>query len=226
MSLKLKKYVLISGIIHCRTGLRIGGSKDEIEIGGMDYPIIRHPVTKHPYIPGSSLKGKLRTLLEYKYDKVGSEGKPCGCGKPDCPVCPMFGPHFNPKHKLGPTRLICRDALLTEDSVALLEPMLEDGLQYAEVKSENIIDRRTGIAAKGGLRTQERVPAGTEFDFNLALRVFEGDNETDMLARVAEGLRLLEADYLGGSGTRGYGQVEFRDLKKDGQPWPNWRNGE
>lgn len=225
MSLKLKKYIHISGVIHCLTGLRIGGSKEDIEIGGMDNPVIRHPVTKHPYIPGSSLKGKLRALLEYSYDRVQSDGKPCGCGKTDCPICTIFGPHFKPNHELGPTRLICRDALLTEASIAMLEPMLEDGLQYAEAKAENIIDRRTGIAARGGLRTQERIPAGAEFDFKLTLRIFEGDNETEIVNRIGEGLRLLEADYLGGSGSRGYGHIEFRDVKKDGQPWTEWRNG-
>ncbi len=225
MSLKLINHIEISGIIHCRTGLRIGGNKDEIEIGGMDNPVIRHPVTKHPYIPGSSLKGKLRSLLEYKYDKIQDDGKPCGCALKDCPICPMFGPHLRPHHSLGPTRLLLRDATLSPKSVEELEPMLEEGLQYAELKSENIINRKTGIAADRGLRTQERVPAGAEFDFRLTLRVFEGDDEAQMLTLIAEGLRLLEADYLGGSGSRGYGQVEFLDLKKDGQAW-DWRNGD
>jgi len=223
MSLKLRKYIQISGIIHCNTGLRIGGSKDEIEIGGMDNPVIRHPITKHPYIPGSSLKGKLRSLLEYKFGRVKNDGDPCKCGEKDCEVCTLFGPHKNTKHQLGPTRLLCRDAWLTQESLQILEPMLEEGLQYAEVKTENIINRKTG--ASSDMRTQERVPAGVEFDFKLTLRIFEGDNETEIVNRIGESLRLLEADYLGGSGSRGYGHIEFRDVEKDDQPWTEWRNG-
>lgn len=226
MALKLEKYVQITGFIHCLTGLHIGGSKDEIEIGGMDSPVIRHPVTKYPYIPGSSLKGKLRSLLEYKYGKITKEGRPCDCGRIDCPICPIFGPHLQSRQEiekidpeLKPTRLLVRDSLLNQKSIEEFQPMLADGLLYAEIKAENIIDRNTGRAADKGFRSQERVPAGAEFELNLSLRVFKGDDESKMLAYIQEGLRLLQSDYLGGSGSRGYGQVEIRDLKKDGQPW-------
>ena len=223
MAFKLKKYVKITGIIHCCTGLHIGGNKDEIEIGGMDNPVIRHPVTKQPYIPGSSLKGKLRSLLEYKHGRVMNDGKPCGCAKPDCPICPIFGPHLQSRRELDPnlkpTRLLVRDSLLNPRTIEKLQPMLVDGLEYAEIKTENIIDRSTGRAADRGLRSQERVPADAEFDMNLSVRIFEGDDENKILDNLQEGLRLLQADYLGGSGSRGYGQVEIRELKKDGQEW-------
>ncbi len=236
MAYQLDCYIQLTGILHCRTGLRIGGNKEELEIGGMDNPIIRHPVTKYPYIPGSSLKGKLRSLLEYKYGKVTHDGKPCGCAKKECPICPLFGPHIQSKrpHHLGPTRILLRDAMICPESVTWLEPVMEEGSQYAEVKTENIIDRSTGKAADRGLRTQERVPAGTKFNFELIVRVFKGDDKQKILSYITEGLRLLEMDYLGSSGSRGYGQVkieelgkvEIQGLQKDGKSLTNWREEE
>jgi CRISPR-associated protein Csm3 len=208
MALKLLKHRKIDGKLTLKTGMRIGGSKEEIEIGGMDNPIIREPLTDFPYIPGSSLKGKLRSILEYKYGKVGPDGKPCGCKQPDCLVCRVFGPHMQAMHDLGPSRIIVRDAPLSEESKRELGKLQEKGLLFAEVKTENIIDRRTGVAAKGGLRTQERVPAGASFDFHMSLRIFEGDDEKKLLSFIEEGLKLLGEEYLGGSGTRGYGWVK------------------
>jgi len=216
-ALKLKKYVTLQGKLSCKTGMRIGGSKGELEIGGMDNPIIRDPVDKLPYIPGSSLKGKLRSLLEYRYDKVGLQGNPCGCGEPlaKCPVCTIFGPHMKPMHNLGPSRLIIRDCLLSDKSKDELHKLEEEGLTYSELKTENIIDRRTGIARQGGLRTVERVPKGTEFELNMSLRVFEGDDEPKMVGYIEEALGMLQQDYLGGSGTRGYGWVSIEYEVKD-----------
>jgi CRISPR-associated protein Csm3 len=208
MALKLLKYVPIQGTLTCKTGLRIGGSKEDMEIGGMDNPIIRHPLTKVPYIPGSSLKGKLRSLLEYKTGKISSNGEPCGCAQEDCLVCRVFGPHKRAEHRLGPTRIIVRDAPMTPEWIERLETLREEGLLYAEVKSENWIDRRTGVAGRGGLRTQERVPAGAQFELNISVRIFEEDNEKEILGFIEEGLKMLPHDTLGGSGTRGYGWVE------------------
>lgn len=208
MSDKLKTYKTITGTITCETGLRIGGSKESIEIGGMENPIIRHPITDEPYIPGSSLKGKTRSLLELKHGRVSPTGEPCGCGQ--CIVCRVFGPHKNVRHTLGPTRALFRDAALTDESRKWLQSAREEkGLFYAEVKTENIIDRRTGVAAEKGLRTQERVPAGTAFNFEIAVRIFEGDKETEIMGFVEEGLKLLQQDYLGSSGSRGYGKVKL-----------------
>lgn len=215
-TLKLTKHIVLTGTLVCRTGLRIGGSKEDIEIGGMDNPILRDPMSKFPYIPGSSLKGKLRSSLEYKYGKVGTDGNPCGCAQPNCMVCTVFGPHLQPVHNLGPARIIVRDALLNPDSEAKLGKLMEEGLQYAEVKTENIIDRRTGVARRGGLRNVERVPAGTKFDLNISLRIFDGDDEGKILSFVKEGLRLIQEDYLGGSGTRGYGWVKIEDFTVNG----------
>jgi len=206
MSDKLLHYRKLTGTIACETGLRIGGSKEDIEIGGMENPIIRHPITDEPYIPGSSLKGKVRSLLEQKYGLVTSRGEPCGCG--ECIVCRVFGPHKNPRHELGPTRILVRDADLTADSRDRLERAKEEkSIFYAEVKTENIINRLTGTAEHP--RTVERVPAGTEFDFEIAVRIFERDDEAEIMGLIEEGLSLLEQDYLGSSGSRGYGKVKL-----------------
>lgn len=216
--LVLQKHVAVSGTLTLLSGTRIGGSKEELEIGGMDNPVIRDPVSKEPYVPGSSIKGKLRSLLEYKYGKQGQEGRPCGCASPGCPVCTLFGPHFTPSHGLGPSRLIVRDATLTAQSRETLSKLKDEGLPMVEVKSENWIDRRTGVAGRGGLRTQERVPRNTQFEFNISMRVFEGDNEAQHIKWVKEALDFLQKEALGGSGTRGYGWVKIDNLTVDGRP--------
>ena len=108
--MKLVSYKKITGTLQCETGLHIGGSAELMEIGGVDLPIIKHPVTGEPYIPGSSLKGKMRAQMEKRLGKFSSDGKPCGCGSSECLVCRVFGPHMNPRHNLGSTRILVRDA--------------------------------------------------------------------------------------------------------------------
>lgn len=206
MSNKLTHYKTFKGTLTCLTGLRIGGSKESIEIGGLENTIIRHPISDLPYIPGSSMKGKMRSLLEQKYGIVEDNGEPSRSGTHL--VCRVFGPHKNVNHSLGPTRILVRDANLTDDSRLVLEKaQAEKGVFFAEVKTENLVNRKTGAAEHP--RTQERVPADTKFDFEIAVRVFENDNETEILNLVKEGLALLEQDYLGSSGSRGYGKVKL-----------------
>ena len=68
-----------SGQIELVSGLHIGSGNAEMHIGGTDNPVIKNPVTNQPYIPGSSLKGKMRSLLEWRAGVVGvAEGKPLG----------------------------------------------------------------------------------------------------------------------------------------------------
>lgn len=210
----LRGYRTISGVIYCRTGLRIGGSKEGLEIGGIDNPIIRHPVTDLPYIPGSSLKGKIRSLLEQATNKIGRGGSPHNCDK--CPICINFGS----LRSTTSTRFLFRDAPLTPNSEKELRELQEQkGLNFTELKTEVVINRLSGTAANVGPRTMERVPAGTEFQFSVSMRVFEGDDEESMVDLLRQGLRLLQEDYLGGSGSRGYGQIEFRKLTLDSQPF-------
>ena len=208
----LEKVRTIKGRIRVMTGLHIGASNENIEIGGLDNPIIKDPLpgSGEPYIPGSSLKGKVRSLLELKHGRVSSKGEPCGCGQ--CMICRVFGPHKTPKHTLGPTRILVRDAALTDESKAWLGKAREDrGLFYAEVKTENIVNRLTGTAEHP--RTVERVPAGTEFRFEIAVRLFEDDNKDEIMSLIEEGLDLLQQDYLGSSGSRGYGKVKLEECE-------------
>ncbi len=212
----------ITGTIRLLSGLHIGAGKDSVEIGGMDQPIIKDPVSKAPYIPGSSIKGKMRSLLETSVfiknpdtRKAVLGGKPCNCGKKGCPACTIFGAHAAPQDcddDLGPTRLLMRDAVLTPESMDLFK----NGRLPLEVKYENIINRVKGVAEHP--RPLERVPAGTCFTLNIAFRVYEGDSN-ELLDWVKKGLKLIELDALGGGGSRGSGQVVFEDLKLDGQPF-------
>lgn len=216
--MKLLKYKKISGTITCLTGLHIGGSSEKIEIGGVDNPIIRNPVDDFPYIPGSSIKGKMRALLEWKLDKVEPNGEVHGsnknkpCRDKDCPICCIFGSSAGQETDTGPTRLIVRDAKLTDTSKEMLKKLKEEkGLPYAEEKYENTINR---ITAEANPRQMERVPAGTQFEFEMIYRIFDENNDggkkdEDLFKNVELGLELLQQDYLGGSGSRGYGKIKI-----------------
>lgn len=214
--MKLREYKKITGTLRCETGLHIGGSADQIEIGGVDLPIIKHPVTGEPYIPGSSLKGKMRSQLEKKSGRYKPDGKPCGCGQSDCLVCKVFGPHMNPNHNLGSTRLLVRDACFNSITRQKYEELAkEKGLSYIEKKTENLVLRTTGTAKDP--RSQERVPSGAEFDVEFVVQVYDMDgNGNDLIDFIKEGLKEVQNTYLGGFGSRGSGKVSFHNMKLDG----------
>jgi len=211
----LLRHAKVTATIVCQTNTRIGGAKESFEIGGQDNPVIRHPITREPYLPGSSLKGKMRSLLETKGELGANveDGKPCGCGA--CLVCILFGRNVTKGEREGkrretePTRLIFRDAHVNDQWRERLA-----GESF--VKFETAINRRTGTVQQGSLRNQEYVPAGTAFDFELSVRIFEGDPKDKFKDAIKKAIRLLEDDYLGGSGTRGYGKVKFENLKFEG----------
>ena len=208
MTGKLTKKIFINGTIVVKTGLAVGGGSIGLEIGGADKVVVRNPISNEPYIPGSSLKGKMRSLLEKldgrfttKTDNVGKiSTMPCSCGT--CMICKIFG--VSAEAEGMPARLIVRDSELV--NVEELEKSKNTDMPFTEVKTEVVIDRITSAATP---RQFERVPAGAKFRLNLVFNIYEGDNETDMLKKVFEGLCLVQDDYLGGSGTRGYGQVKF-----------------
>ena len=215
--MKLSSIKKISGKIKLLTGLHIGAGDAALEIGGLDQPIIKHPLTGEPYIPGSSLKGKIRSLLEIKYKKFvlngDKKGEPCNCG--DCLICLVFGTSAAEKKAQGPTRLLVRDANLTKK----WKTVFENGELPMEIKYENRINRITGTAKDP--RPIERVPAGVEFDFTMNLRIFENDSEENIIKLIKQGLGLLQLDALGGCGSRGYGQILFDNLKIDGNKIEN-----
>ena len=197
---KLVKKILVSTKLTVVTGLHIGGSKDSVEIGGIDNPVIKVATRKNqPYIPGSSLKGKMRCLLEQVNGATA-------VGKSEI-VNNLFGYASNNQ----PSKLIVRDAYLSDDSIkSLIEASLD--MPYTENKYENTIDRVRGATVKGGIRQSERVPAGAEFDVKMVINVWDNDNADELKQLLRQGIALIENDYLGGSGSRGYGQVKFGEL--------------
>lgn len=209
MATKLEKKVFINGTIETKTGLSVGGSSVGLEVGGADKVVVRNPITNQPYIPGSSLKGKMRSLLEKlenqltikKDDKGNLTAMPCKCGK--CLICQVFG--VSAEEEGLPTRLIVRDSELKE--VEELLKAKNTDMPYTELKTEVVIDRITSAATP---RQFERVPAGAVFSLNLICNIYEGDDEKELLDKIFEGLKLVQDDYLGGSGTRGYGEVKFK----------------
>jgi len=193
------------------SGLRIGGSKDVVGIGETDNPIIRHPVNHRPYVPGSSVKGKVRSLLELRYcQDTQRTGLPCKCG--ECLVCQLFG-SGDSRSIQSPSRLVFRDCQATVETLQVWE---EAGVD-SEVKTEVLIDRNKGLSyGRIGPRTMERIPAFSDFSFCFSVRLFEGDPVADYYQFLAEGFELLSKHYLGGSGSRGYGEVRID--AEDGTP--------
>lgn len=230
--MKLVEYKKITGDIELISGLHIGGSVESTQIGGMDSFVIRLAHNNMPYIPGSSIKGKMRSLLELKYDKVDvskdKEGNIVGnvhkhdknkCIEDKCIICHLFGISASGDiAALGPSRLIVRDCLIDEENETNKHIMeISEGLPFSESKMEVTIDRIRGSAMGRGLRNIERVPAGTVFKLDMTLRVFEGDAE-NLIDSILEGLALIQADCLGGSGSRGYGRVKFSNVTINNEP--------
>ena len=204
---KLVKKIKIQTSITLMTGLHIGGSSDNVEIGGIDNPVIKLATRgNEPYIPGSSLKGKMRCLLEQAAGapKVGMSQE----------VNNLFGITESKTLKTDnqPSKLIVRDAILSEESKQALLACDNLDMPYTENKWENVIDRTKGVAEHP--RQSERVPAGAVFNAEFVLNIWDDDNEEELMALFEKGIRLLENDYLGGSGSRGYGQVKFGEFDK------------
>lgn len=228
MEITFKGKILVNADIRLVTGLHVGTEENTMEIGGIDNPVIKDSLGR-PYIPGSSLKGKLRTLMEYFHGKINENDlviakggrnqiKIHQCDEKDCPVCNLFGRNHG-KHEfansvkkefenLMPTRLFVRDAALDEDSIT--EEMKKNlDTEFTEVKPENTLDRITSAANP---RHNERVPAGAIFKSEFVINIYNDDNEK-YLRELLTALRLLEDDYLGGSGSRGYGKVKFENIE-------------
>ncbi len=207
MAEQLLAKVFISGKIVAETGLHIGGSSTALDIGGIDNNVIK---TAHgvPYIPGSSLKGKLRSLVETKngFNELCNElGHEAG-------IAYIFGTANSKETGDGVrSRLIVRDAYLDKEHFKNEEfDGVELELEYTESKWENKIERVSSKAEHP--RQMERVPAGARFDFEMVYSILE-EADIKRLKTLLEGMRLLEDDYLGGSGSRGYGRVRITDLK-------------
>ncbi|MEJ5260990.1 MAG: type III-A CRISPR-associated RAMP protein Csm3 [Anaerohalosphaeraceae bacterium] len=210
---KIVKIKVITGKIFVQTGLHIGASNDTMEIGGVDNPVLRNPANEEPYIPGSSLKGRMRSLMEWHLGKLHPQGEVFMDTNPECPITRVFGHSASKDNKVGLTRLIVRDCFLSDES----RKAFAGGQDITEVKHENSINRITSMANP---RPIERVVPGVTFDLDIAYRVLDtGDggatDEKYFKEVVLKALALVEKDYLGGCGSRGCGKVKFIDLKDE-----------
>ena len=233
--------VVLSAEMVALTGIRVGAAASGLDIGGVDQPVLRDPVTGRRYIPGSSLKGKLRSLLTKAHGlrleqlvrrpvEVWLHWCTDEAAYRQCKVCPTFGqfpsgPGGARFDFVSPTRLIARDARLApelqviEDGRVTRKPWREvdTDLPYSEVKVEVALDV---VTAASNPRQMERVPPGAIFETELLFTVFrpdgqgiQKDTEQERLREVIAAMRLLEDDYLGSSGTRGYGKVKFQKIR-------------
>ncbi len=227
--LQLVGKLILSGELHCETGLHIGAGKGSLEIGGADNPVVKDAFGL-PYIPGSSLRGRIRSLLEnalglttptelvYLSKRKGQEVRIHQSDRPDDEICLLFGRNPGRMDRVAgealdtraatPARLAIYDAPLDAASIT---PQMRENLddEITEVKSENAIDR---ITSQANPRTLERVPSGARFHVRMVLDVLCEEDKA-LAARLIEGLRLLEDDALGGGGSRGSGRVRFSGLK-------------
>ncbi len=227
--LKLLGKLILEGEALCRTGLHIGAGKGSLEIGGADNPVVKDSFGR-PYVPGSSLRGRLRSLLEqahgvavpselvYLSKRKGQEVRIHQSNRPSDEICLLFGRNagrmerangdFLDSSQASPARLAVYDAPLDPESIT---PQMRENLddELTEVKSENAIDR---ITSQANPRTLERVPAGARFHVRFVVDVLCEEDKA-LLALLVEGLRLLEDDSLGGGGSRGSGRMGFAKMR-------------
>ena len=232
--LKLIGKLILEGELICDTGLHIGAGKGSLEIGGADNPVAKDAFGR-PYVPGSSLRGKMRSMLEhadglttpselvYLSRRKGQEVRIHQSDRPDDEICLLFGRNPGRMDRVAgeplettaasPARLTVYDGPLDPDSIT---PQMRENLddELTEVKSENAIDR---ITSQANPRTLERVPAGARFRVRMVLDILTPEDR-GLVGRIIEALRLLEDDSLGGGGSRGNGRVHFANLKL------TWRN--
>ena len=191
--------IQITGKLIVETGMHIGGSTANAAIGAVDSPVIKDARNNTPIIPGSSIKGKMRTLLAKELNDV--------VGQPDddCEeIARLFG--TAKKGNVRASRLLFSDMGLSNE-----QELRSAGLQsLTEVKFENTINRATAVANP---RQIERVIRGSVFDVDIIYNVEKLEEVEQDFMTLAEGFKLLRYDYLGGNGSRGYGKVSFNDLQ-------------
>ena len=195
--------IQITGVLETKTGMHIGGSSAFSAIGAVDSPVIKDVRNGKPMVPGSSLKGKIRTLLAKKYNEaVVNPDNDAEC------IRRVFGSAKKDKdNKVHASKIIVSDMfLMNEDEIR------NRGIEsFTEVKFENSINRATAVANP---RQIERAIKGLQFGIDMIYEVENGreDEVIDDIKLLAEGMKMLEYDYLGGSGSRGYGKVQFFDM--------------
>lgn len=191
----------ITGVIEVVTGMHIGGTSEFSAIGAIDSPVVRDALTQLPMIPGSSLKGKMRSLLSRSksdnYMPIEIKDEPES-------VMRLFGFSGDTNFKRG--RLQFSDMFLSNRD----QLFARGARNETEVKFENTINRLTAVANP---RQIERVIRGSEFDFSIMYNVSECSEIEEDFSNIAKAMKLLECDYLGGNGSRGYGKIKFKDME-------------
>lgn len=216
-SLKLTGKFIITGEIKCETGLHIGGSKTALDIGGIDLNVIK-TAAGIPFIPGSSLKGKLRSLLAKEEGSLEPKSD-------SITIKEIFGDSPSKETNGEITRLIVRDSFLKnyQEMENKKGEFSELELDYTESKWENTIDRKSGTA--GSPRQIERVPKGAIFSFELVYNIYNDNKKDGHLTEIKKALNLLKDDYLGGSGSRGYGKISFDKMDYEEKSIENYKSG-
>ncbi|HWQ66890.1 MAG TPA: type III-A CRISPR-associated RAMP protein Csm3 [Methanospirillum sp.] len=220
--MQLIRNYLIRGEITCHTGIHIGGVSESLKIGGTDSPVIMNRMSGLPYIPGSSIKGKMRSLLELKKGTpwLMSDGTPHKCEDVKCELCISFGRSADKEVKSGPTRLIVRDSHPTEETQKIWKNN-DDILHGTEIKGENYLNRITSMATP---RFIERVPAGSSFTFEMVFAAYEPEDE-ERIKLIFEAMTLLEDNYIGGYGSRGSGKISFEKISLLEKTAEDYKNG-
>lgn len=207
--------VVVRARIECVTGLHIGASREVVEIGGVDNPVMRDPRTGIPYIPGSSVKGKMRSIAERVFKKELNRSTGNGfrheCTERTCEVCRVFGSTKGREDNGGniPSRIRIRDSFMAEDCLEWLSE-IDSPTNYTELKYENALDR---ITCAANPRPVERVPAGAEFEFEMVYDLEDEQHTDEDLQNILTLLKMVEDDYIGGHGSRGHGKIRFKDVK-------------
>lgn len=208
------KLVKITGIMRTMSGVRINGADVEIGPGGADNRIVRNAIDGQPYIPGSSVKGKMRSLLEDKYGRRNSKGEtqqkgmPCGCGSDKCVICKGFGAHMNTSAKSGKPRFQFNDMILTDE--------FSGRDDIIEITAATSINRDTGTAANGSLRQLEQISRGVEFNYEFDIFAENAKEAEELKNVLIEGMSRLEMTGIGQGNSRGVGKISFisRDIEE------------
>lgn len=191
--------IQIKGTIEVLTGMHIGGSSAFAAIGAVDSPVIKDVITGYPMIPGSSLKGKMRTLLAKAYNESVANNPNQDCER----IKRVFG--SAEKGNIRKSRIQVSDMILSND-----KDLRNKGLNsLTEVKFENTINRATAVANP---RQIERVVRGSLFNLDILYEVDNSDDLYEDIKLISDAFKMLQFDYLGGSGSRGYGKVKFTNL--------------
>lgn len=189
--------IIIRTTLKIITGLHIGTGGAFSAIGAVDSPVVKDSLSRLPVIPGSSLKGKMRTLLA-RHISGGTASESPNDDPPE--IIRLFGASSPDIIK---SRLQFSDAFISN-----AEKFPEYGI--TEVKFENTINRGTCVANP---RQIERVVKGVEFETVISYDAFNEKEAAEDLKNLATAMKLLQLDYLGGHGTRGSGRVSFTSIK-------------